>query len=371
MKVFGIDISTWQRGYPYAAATRDGVKFAILRAGYSQTKDNQFETHYANAKAQGWGVGAYWYMYATSVAGAQAEARAFLRAIAGKQLDYPVYLDIEDGSVYRNTSKDTRNAMIRAFGEIIESAGYYFGVYTNVDWYRNKISGSELNTKYDWWIACWSKGMPSGINAGLWQFGGETNYIRGNKVAGVTTDQNYALKDYPSLIKSLGKNGYSKSGSTPTPTPTPTPSKSIDELAREVIQGLYGNGDARKNALGSNYSAVQARVNEILGTSVSKKSNDTIADEVIAGKWGNGADRKARLTNAGYDYNTIQGIVNQKLKGGSSTSSNSTVEYYTIRHGDTLSGISSKFGTPINKLTSWNGIANANRIYAGQRIRVR
>ena len=89
-KIFGIDISTWQRGYPYAGATREGVKFAILRAGYSQTKDNQFETHYANAKAQGWGVGAYWYMYATSVAGAQAEARAFLRAIAGKQFEYPI-----------------------------------------------------------------------------------------------------------------------------------------------------------------------------------------------------------------------------------------------------------------------------------------
>ena len=60
MKLFGIDISTWQRNYPYGAATREGVKFAILRAGFSQTKDNQFETHYAGAKAQGWGVGAYW-----------------------------------------------------------------------------------------------------------------------------------------------------------------------------------------------------------------------------------------------------------------------------------------------------------------------
>ena len=59
MKLFGIDISTWQRNYPYGGATREGVKFAILRAGFSQTKDNQFETHYAAAKAQGWGVGAY------------------------------------------------------------------------------------------------------------------------------------------------------------------------------------------------------------------------------------------------------------------------------------------------------------------------
>ena len=42
----------------------------------------------------------------------------------------------------------------------------------------------------------------------MWQFGGETNYIRTNKVAGITIDQDYAYKDYPELMKELGKNGY-------------------------------------------------------------------------------------------------------------------------------------------------------------------
>lgn len=45
-----------------------------------------------------------------------------------------------------------------------------------------------------------------------------------------------------------------------------------------------------------------------------KKTNEEIAKEVIQGKWGNGNDRKNRLTNAGYDYRTIQNIVNQMLK---------------------------------------------------------
>lgn len=223
MKVFGIDISTWQKNYPYDKANKEGVKFAILRAGFSRTKDNQFETHYSNAKRLGWGVGAYWYMYATTVDAAKAEAQAFLNAIKGKQFDYPVYLDIEDKTV-RATGKTNCNNMIRAFGEIIEGAGYYFGVYTNLDWYRNVISGAELNKKYDWWIACWSTGAPKGVNYGLWQFGGETNYIRSNKVAGVVTDQNYAVKDYPSIIKGLGLNGYPKPEPTPVvPEPEPTP----------------------------------------------------------------------------------------------------------------------------------------------------
>lgn len=38
----------------------------------------------------------------------------------------------------------------------------------------------------------------------------------------------------------------------------------IDAIARDVIRGKYGNGQARKNALGDKYSAVQARVNQML-----------------------------------------------------------------------------------------------------------
>ena len=94
------------------------------------------------------------------------------------------------------------------------------------------------------------------------------------------------------------------------------------------------------------------------------KSNDQIASEVIAGKWGNGDDRKQRLTSAGYNYTVIQAIVN-KLMGA-----NKAV-YYTVRSGDTLSGIASKYGTTYQKLAQMNGIANPNIIYAGQRIRVK
>ncbi|MGM9543574.1 MAG: GH25 family lysozyme [Romboutsia timonensis] len=338
MKVFGIDISTWQRGYPYDAANAEGVKFAILRAGFSQTKDNQFETHYANAKRLGWGVGAYWYMYATTVAAAQAEARAFLKAIAGKQFDYPVYLDIEDKTV-RATGKANCDAMIRAFGEIIESAGYYFGVYTNLDWYRNVISGAELNKKYDWWIACWSTGAPTGVNYGLWQFGGETNYIRGNKVAGVTTDQNYAVKDYPTIIKNAGLNGYGKAPEpTPDPTPTPTPVQKFNIGDKVVVNGpLYVNANAA-NASGN------------------VKNKVTTITRYVAG--------------AKHPYNTY-GDLGWMNESDISLYQESQAQYYTIQWGDTLYGLAIKFGTTIGELQRLNGIKNANKIYAGQKIRVK
>ena len=97
------------------------------------------------------------------------------------------------------------------------------------------------------------------------------------------------------------------------------------------------------------------------------RSNDEIANEVIAGKWGNGNERKARLTAAGYDYNTIQGLVSQKLKGGSS----SNVIKYTVKSGDTLSGIAAKYGTTYQKIAADNGIANPNKIYPGQVLTIK
>lgn len=89
--------------------------------------------------------------------------------------------------------------------------------------------------------------------------------------------------------------------------------KTIDELADEVLAGKWGNGIERKNRLsaaGYDYNAVQKLINERFY----KKTVDEIANEVIRGEWGNGAERKERLTNAGYDYSEVQKKVNEKLE---------------------------------------------------------
>lgn len=90
----------------------------------------------------------------------------------------------------------------------------------------------------------------------------------------------------------------------------------IDQLARDVIAGKYGNGEARKKALGSNYDAVQARVNEMLGAGGSpgkKAVTDAVVNAVIRGDYGNGEARRKKLEAAGYDYSEVQAAVNRKL----------------------------------------------------------
>ena len=99
-------------------------------------------------------------------------------------------------------------------------------------------------------------------------------------------------------------------------TNTPVGKKSVVEVANEVIQGAWGNGDARKLALakaGYDYSEVQKHVNDILAGK-STKSIEEVAKEVINGKWGNGDARKSALTNAGYNYSEVQAKVNQLLR---------------------------------------------------------
>lgn len=89
--------------------------------------------------------------------------------------------------------------------------------------------------------------------------------------------------------------------------------KNALELAQEILEGKWGNGEERRKRLaeaGYNYSEIQAEVNKLVSSS-KKKSNEEIAREVLRGEWGNGAVRKSKLTKAGYDYAVIQALVNK------------------------------------------------------------
>lgn len=96
-----------------------------------------------------------------------------------------------------------------------------------------------------------------------------------------------------------------------------SPSKSIGQVAQEVINGSWGNNPSRATKLkaaGYNPTAVQNEVNRLLGAGSNKKSISQIAQEVINGNWGNNPQRAAKLKAAGYDPNAVQKEVNRLLK---------------------------------------------------------
>lgn len=313
-KVFGIDISHWQSNMNLNKAKSEGVQFAIIRGMYGNAKDVSFEDLYTKAKNSGLGVGAYQWGRASNVAQAREEAQLFVNyCLKGKQFEYPIYYDVEDSILIKLSVEELTN-VIDAWCEVIEANGYFAGIYMNQSCFNNEVKGNKLAKKYSQWRAFWTTENKKPV-CQMWQFGGESNYVRTNVVAGMVCDQDYAYEDFPTIMKTNGLNGFGKS--------TPSTTKTVDQLAQEVLEGKWGT----------------------------KETNPT---------------REQNLTNAGYDYQKVQDRVNEILN-----SSKSTIEYYIVKKGDNLTKIANAYKTTVNQLINWNNIKNANLIYPGQKLRVK
>jgi len=198
-KVYGIDISVWQKGMDLTKAKNEGVKFAIIRGMYGNKKDTNFDTHYENAKAAGLKVGAYQWTRAVNEAQAREEAQLFIsKCLKGRQFEYPIYIDVED-ELLKNLSKEQVDAIITAWCNEMEKAGYFAGFYCNGDWFKNQMHGAELMKRYTCWYAHW--GITT-TNYPMHQFSGGSS-----KVAGMSCDQDYCYTDFPSIIVNGGFNG--------------------------------------------------------------------------------------------------------------------------------------------------------------------
>lgn len=119
------------------------------------------------------------------------------------------------------------------------------------------------------------------------------------------------------------------------------------------ITGVTGNVDVSK-----------FKDNVSNNKDVKKKTDEEIAEEVLAGKWGNGEERRKKILLAGYNYKRVQEIVNAKIKVNK-------IKYYTVKAGDTLSKIAKEHDTTVEQLKKLNNIKNVNKIYAGQKLRVK
>ena len=266
MQKFGIDISKWQGNFDFDKAVSEGAEFVIIKGGGGDDGlyiDPKFERNYKEAKKAGLDVGCYFFSKATDTDTAKKEAQYFYKKILkGKQFELPVYMDVEQQDML-NLGREQLTDVIEAFCEELEFFGYWVGIYSTPYVFLQQTNDEKLQV-YAHWIAQWSRECtyPYTNVLGVWQFGGDVNYIKDNKVAGVICDQDYMYIDYPTLIKERGLNGFEK------------------KFSSELVS----------------------------------KSMEEIAEEIINGKWGVGEDRRNRLTKAGYDYDDIQQIVNEMLQ---------------------------------------------------------
>lgn len=396
----GIDVSNWQNGINLAAVPADFVICKATQGNSYVSPDcvRQVEQAAAAEKL----VGTYHYI---SGSGAVAEADFYLNNIKNWIGKYMMCLDWESN---QNSQWGNESYLKRVAQRIIERTGIPPVIYVQ----QSRLSAvkaiaDELNCGL--WVAQYANMDQTGYQATPWNEGAYTCAIRQYSSAGRLSgysgnlDLNKFYGDRNAWLKYCNPDGaHEDTGGSTTPSQPASPTGSTLDLVVGVMQGEYGNGDARKAALGTRYDEVQNIINHVssadantlanevkagkygngdtrkivLGSRYdevqkivngSSKSVSAIADEVIAGKWGNGNDRKNKLQAAGYDYNAVQAEVNKKLGSGSGSSA----QYYTIQSGDTLSEIAQKYGTTVKQLQNWNGIKNANVIYVGQKIRVK
>ena len=303
MKV--IDVSHWQKSINFNEVKANGIDSVIIKAGGSDAgfyTDSQFENNYSKATYAGLHVGAYYFVgkNCLSYEDGKADAERFINIIKNKKFDLPVYIDVEAQD--RGNQEKVTDAII-GFCDEMEKNKYYVGVYaSDISGFKDRINLNRIQGKYTLWVARYGSRPTYVKNYDMWQ------YSSTGQVAGIKgyVDMNDCYKDFPPIIINGGFNNYNSNQTTPQTT------RSIVDLANEVIAGKWGNGEERKKALGSLYDEVQAKVNEIVGT-------------------------KQRRT-------------------------------YIVKAGDTLSSIAQKYGTTYQELAKKNNIADANKIYVGQKL---
>lgn len=197
----GIDVSSWQEAIDWQKVKNSGVKYAMIRASFSDDKvDKTFEYNIVEAAKAGINVGVYHYCYALNAEEAKAEAKHFIRTISPYKITYPVVLDLEDVS-QTSLDKETINEIAQVFIKEIKNAGYYPMIYSYSNWYESYMDMKALNCEV--WVAHWNVPQPSYKGGyGIWQYSSK------GLVSGIDgyVDLNACFKDYEKIIREGGYN---------------------------------------------------------------------------------------------------------------------------------------------------------------------
>ncbi|CUP43119.1 N-acetylmuramoyl-L-alanine amidase sle1 precursor [[Eubacterium] contortum] len=311
-----IDVSEHQ-GTINWEAVKSQINGAIIRCGYgddvASQDDAQWIRNATECERLGIPYGAYLYSYCTNEAHLQSEIAHIKRLLSGRKLSLPFYIDIEDPGLSFSTFK--ADYFIR-MGQAIEDAGYWFGVYANLNWFNNCIGG-KLN-RFTKWCAAYgtNNGQPQtrpNIGEDIWQYSsaGSIQGIAGN------VDVNLCYRDFVKEIK-----GVSTKPCTPKPTPAPAPAAETHTV----------------------------------------KSGETLSG--IAAKYGTTYQHLAQINGINNPDLIYAGQV-LKIDGAAAPS-----KTYTVKGGDTLSDIAARYGTTYQRLAQINGISNPDLIHPGQVIKL-
>lgn len=374
------DISRWQ-GVIDWNQFKNAIQGVVIKAGGADAgiyTDPQLGRNKSEARRVGVPIWYYWYKGAAGTAAQQADA--FLAAIGDLRDGEALVLDDENEAVI-NVS------FVCAFADRIkERTGRNIILYSN----QARFVGNLQPIK-DRNIGAWSakygsnSGNPEGAPATagilsviMWQ------YTSRAVIAGVsanTVDMNIFYGDQAAFVAYGGGKAVDTKPSTPElPAPNPI-SGTYTVVKGDTLSGIaarFGttyqylaevNGISNPNVINVGQVLKVPNAGNTVptpsATQYTVKSGDTLSG--IAAKYGTTYQVLAQI-NGIADPNKIN--VGQVLTIPTTGATATTGKVYTVQRGDTLSGIAAKFGTTYVALAQRNGISNPNLIYVGQQIRI-
>ena len=385
-----IDVSHHNReaGLPlafYQTVKASGVQGVVVKVSEGTSYlDPSASVNIANAKAAGMVVSAYHFARYTSVASAKAEAAHFdksLRAVGfNKATDGYVVVDVEATNLPNNAAKLTEYT--NAFITQMKALGYSkVDLYSGNSFYNSRLQPAKLTISKPW-LARYplypATGKPAPVfsnGKGAWQWASDYVFPGLSQYGRFDVSVDYAGK-YTStkVASSATKPGVVKPvGSVSLVDYLKAQGKPFDYASRAKLAAQYGitnySGTAAQNLalLAKLKSGVKPAPAAASKTNVYVvKRGDTLG--AIAKKYGTTVAQLAKL-NGIKNVNKI--YVGEKIVVSGTVKAASTKKYYTVKRGDTVSEIAAKYHVTVAKVKAWNKLADVNRIYPGEKLRVK
>lgn len=221
----GVDISSHNEDIDLAKVKKAGYDFVMIHCGYgnddTEQDDKFFSANVAKAEKLGMPWGVYLFSYALSTADAMSEAEHVDRLLKAERAKghyptMPIALDVEPDEYFDNNggwNKKNISNITTVFLDEIKRRGYYPMLYTGYEELDNFMT-DHIRNDFDCWFAQWNT-KPSAYKykrLGIWQYGGEENVLESPTIPGIsgTVDKDICYKDYPTIIKNGGYNGFKK-----------------------------------------------------------------------------------------------------------------------------------------------------------------
>ena len=323
----GIDISSWQTGIDLTAVPCD---FVIIKATQGVGYVNpDCDRAYQQAKKAGKLLGVYHYAGGNDPV---EEAKYFIKHTEGYIKEAILCLDWESGQNSRYGVDDF--TWCKMFMDYVTSAtGVKPLLYVSQS-IMNKFNGIG---DYGMWIAQYANMDVTGYQEHPWNEGAYTCAIRQYSSSGRLNGYDGNLDLDIAYMDATAWKKYANPQSSNKASNTSKPTQSVNKptTQQNVVRTHTVRAGETLSGIASKYGTTYQHLAQINGIS---NPNLIYAGQVL------------------------------KIDGTAQTSS---AVYYTVKSGDTLSGIASKYGTTYQAIAQLNGIANPNLIYAGQKLRVK